>query len=64
MRWAGHVARKSEEKIVYKVLVEKPEGRRLPERPRHRWEDRLTMDSRKIGWRGCGVDSVDKDRDR
>jgi hypothetical protein len=26
MRWAGHVARMGEERIVYKVLVGKPEG--------------------------------------
>jgi len=28
MRWAGHVARMSEERGVYRVLVGKPEGRR------------------------------------
>ena len=27
MRWAGHVARMSEERGVYRVLVGKPEGR-------------------------------------
>jgi hypothetical protein len=27
MRWAGHVARMGEERGVYRVLVEKPEGR-------------------------------------
>jgi hypothetical protein len=29
MRWAGHVARMEVEKKVYKVLVGKPEGKRL-----------------------------------
>ena len=28
MRWAGHVARMGEERVVYRVLVRKPEGRR------------------------------------
>jgi hypothetical protein len=28
MRWAGHVARMGEERKVYRVLVEKPEGKR------------------------------------
>jgi len=28
MRWAGHVARMSEERGVYRVLVWRPEGRR------------------------------------
>ena len=34
MRWAGHVARMGEERGVYRVLVGKPEGRRLLGRPR------------------------------
>jgi hypothetical protein len=29
IRWAGHVALMEEERKVYKVLVEKPEGKRL-----------------------------------
>jgi hypothetical protein len=41
---------------VYRVLVEKPEGQRLFERQRHRWEVGIKMDIREIGW-GCGVDS-------
>jgi hypothetical protein len=32
MRWAGHVPRMGEEKKVYRVLVEKPEGKK-------HWED-------------------------
>jgi len=28
MRWAGHVACMGEERVVYRVLVGKPEGRR------------------------------------
>jgi hypothetical protein len=27
IRWAGHVARMGEERKVYRVLVEKPEGK-------------------------------------
>jgi hypothetical protein len=37
MRWAGNVARMGEERKVYKVLVEKPEGKRPLRRPRRRW---------------------------
>jgi len=44
MRWAGHVARMVEERVVYRVLVGKPEGRRLLGRPRRRWEDDIRMD--------------------
>jgi hypothetical protein len=36
MRWAGHVACMGEEMKVYKVLVGKPEGKRLLGRPRRR----------------------------
>jgi len=37
---------------VYGVLVEKPEGKRLLGRPRHRWEDNIKMDLHKVGWTG------------
>jgi hypothetical protein len=36
------------EKIsAYKVLVAKPEGKRILGRPRRRWEDNIEMDLRK-----------------
>jgi len=50
MRWAGHVARMSEERGVYRVLVRKPEGRRPLGRPRCRWVDNR-MDLQEVG---CG----------
>jgi hypothetical protein len=34
-----------------RVLVGKPEGKRLLGRPRRRWEDGIRMDYREIGWR-------------
>ena len=34
MRWAGHVARMGEGTGVYRVLIEKPEGKRPLGRPR------------------------------
>jgi hypothetical protein len=49
MRWAGHVARKGEERKVNKVLVGKPEGKRPLGRPRRRWEDGIIMDLSEIG---------------
>ena len=36
-----------ERKGVYRFLVEKPEGKRPFERPRHRWEDYINMAFRK-----------------
>ena len=44
MRWAGYVARMGEERVVYRVLVRKPEGRRPLGRPRRRWVDNIRMD--------------------
>jgi hypothetical protein len=41
MRWAGHVARMVEERGAHRVLVGKPEGKRLLGRPRRRWEDNI-----------------------
>jgi hypothetical protein len=39
LRWAGHVARIGEKRGVYRVLVEKPEGKRPQERPGRRVAD-------------------------
>jgi hypothetical protein len=39
-----------EEREVYRVLVGKPEGKRLLRSPRHRWEDGIRMDLTEIGW--------------
>jgi hypothetical protein len=50
MRWAGHVARMGAGRNVYRVLVGKPEGKRPLGRPKRRWEDRVIMDLRDIGW--------------
>ena len=51
MRWAGHVARMGEERVVYSVLMGKPEGRRPLVRPSPRWVDNIRMDLQEVG---CG----------
>jgi hypothetical protein len=38
---------------VYRVLVEKPEGKRPLGRLRRRWEDNIKMDLQEVGG-GCG----------
>jgi hypothetical protein len=43
MRWAGHVAHIGEIRNSYKILVVKPDGRRLLGRPRRRWEDNMKI---------------------
>jgi hypothetical protein len=52
------------ERNVYKVLMRKPEGRRPLVRPRHRWEDRIRMDLREIGWRSIEWIQLAQDKDR
>ena len=47
------MARMEEGRGVHKVLVGKPEGKRLVGRPRRRWEDNIKMDLQEVG-RGCG----------
>jgi hypothetical protein len=48
MRWAGHVARIGETRVIYRILV----GKRKLGRPRRRWVDDIKMDLRGIGWDG------------
>jgi hypothetical protein len=43
MRWAEHVTRMGDRRVAYRILVVKAEGRRPLGRPRHRWEDNITM---------------------
>ncbi|KAJ4441124.1 hypothetical protein ANN_10974 [Periplaneta americana] len=50
LRWAGHVARMGESRNAYRVLVGRPEGKRLLGRPRRRWEDNIKMDLREVGY--------------
>jgi hypothetical protein len=64
MRWAGHVACMGEERKVYKVLVGKPEGKRLLGRPRRRWEDGIRIDIMEIGLGGVDCIRLSQDRDR
>ena len=48
MRWAGHVARMGEGRGVYRVLVEKPEGKRSLGRHRRSWGDTIKMDLQEV----------------
>jgi len=51
MRWAGHVARRGNRRVVYRVLVRKPKGKRPLGRPSCKWEDNIKMDLEEVG---CG----------
>jgi hypothetical protein len=43
MRWTGHVACMGYKRSAYRVLVGKPENKRLTERPRHGREGNIKM---------------------
>ena len=49
MRWAGHVTLMGEGRGVHRILVGKPEGKRLLGRPRCRWNDNIKMDVQEMG---------------
>jgi hypothetical protein len=53
-----------ERRGAYRALVGKPEGRRLLERPRRRWEDNIKMDLLDVGWGGLDRINLDEARDR
>jgi hypothetical protein len=53
-----------EERDVYRVLVEKPEGKRPLGRPRPRWEDNIKMDLQGVGCAGMDWIKLALDRDR
>ena len=46
------MARMGEGRVVHRVLVGKPEGKRPLGGPRRRWEDSIKMDLQEVG-RGC-----------
>jgi hypothetical protein len=49
--------------VAYRVLVEKPEGKRPLGRPRHRWENNILMDSQKVVCGGMDWTELAQDRD-
>jgi hypothetical protein len=51
MRWIGHVAGMREDRKLYKVLMEKPKGKRPLGRPRCRWENEIRINLREcVDW--------------
>jgi hypothetical protein len=62
MKWVGRVARMTERRGVYRVLVGKPVGKRPSGRPWRRLEDNSKMDLQEMG---CGgMDWIELDQDR
>jgi len=53
-----------ERRVVYRVLVGKPEGKRLLGGPRRRWEDNIKMDLQEVGCGGMDWIELAQDSDR
>jgi hypothetical protein len=59
MKWAGHMACMGDRRGTYSVFMGRPLGR-----PRHSWEDHITMDLQEVGGGGMGCTAVAQDRAR
>ena len=64
IRWAAHVARMGEERVVYRVLMGKPEGKNPLGRPSRRWVDNIRMDLQEVGCVYMDWIGLAQDRDR
>ena len=64
IKWAGHVAYMGDSKCLYRVLVGKPEGKRLLGISRSRWEDNSKMDLQEVRCGGMDWTDLVQDRDR
>jgi len=64
MRWARHVARMGESRVVYRVFMDKHEGKRPLGTSRLRWENIMKMDLQEVGCECMDWINVARDRDR
>ena len=63
MKLVGHVVHMGERRGIYRVLVEKPEGKRQLGIPRPRWKDNIEMDLEEVGCGGMDWIELVHDRD-
>jgi hypothetical protein len=59
---SGTCSTKGEKWYAYRILMGKPDGKRLLGRLRRRWVGNINMDIREIGWNG--VEWIDMAQDR
>jgi hypothetical protein len=64
MRWAGQAASMGDMRGGYRVLVVKPEGKKLLERSRRRWKSNIKIYLHEVGWEGMDWIELAQDRDR
>ena len=62
MKCAGHMSRMGDWEGIYRILVEKPTGKRPLGRHSRVYEDNIKMDLKEIKW--WGVDWIDLTWDR
>jgi len=62
--WAGHVALIGEVRVVYRLLVGNPEGKRPVECPRRKWENNIKMAFQEVACRIMDWISMAHDNDR
>jgi hypothetical protein len=53
-----------ERRNTYRILLGKPEGRRLSGRPRRRWVENIKMDLKETGWDVIDWTDLAQDRDK
>jgi hypothetical protein len=64
VRWARHEALMGEKINMYRLLVGKPEGKRLLGGTRHRWVDNIRVDIGEVGWDDVDWIGLAQDRSR
>ena len=64
MRLEGHVACVGERRGLYRVLVAKPEAKKLLWRTRRRWEDNIKIDLQELVCRGMDWIDLTEDKNR
>jgi hypothetical protein len=62
LRWVGHVAHMGEGRVIYRVLVGKPEGKKPLGRSRRSWDDNIKLDLRQVGINGANWIRLAQDR--
>jgi hypothetical protein len=60
----GPCSTNGEKRNAYRVLVGKPEGKRLLGRSRRRWVDNIRMDLGEVGWGDAEWIGLAQDRNR
>ena len=58
------MARMGEGRVVHRVLVGKPKGKRTLGRPRRKWEDNIKIDLQEVGCGGMDHIDLAQDTDR